>query len=91
MYTNTLNFGLDADIEALRDTVRRFAQNRIAPLAAETDRSNEFPMHLWQEMGALGLLGITADPDFGGSGMGYLAQTVAIEEISRASASVGLS
>jgi len=91
MYTNTLNFGLDADIEALRDTVRRFAQDRIAPLAAETDRSNEFPMHLWQEMGALGLLGITADPDFGGSGMGYLAQTVAIEEISRASASVGLS
>jgi len=91
MYTNTLNFGLDADIEALRDTVRRFAQDRIAPLAAEIDRSNEFPMHLWKEMGALGLLGITADPDFGGSGMGYLAQTVAIEEISRASASVGLS
>lgn len=91
MYTNTLNFGLDADIEALRDTVRRFAQDRIAPLAAEIDRSNEFPMHLWKEMGALGLLGITADLDFGGSGMGYLAQTVAIEEISRASASVGLS
>ena len=73
MYTNTLNFGLGEDIEALRDMVRRFAQERIAPLAAEIDRSNEFPAHLWKELGALGLLGITADPDFGGSGMGYLA------------------
>ncbi|MDX8481202.1 isovaleryl-CoA dehydrogenase [Mesorhizobium sp. VK24D] len=91
MYTNTLNFGLDADIEALRDTVRRFAQDRIAPIAAEIDRSNEFPAHLWGELGALGLLGITADPEFGGSGMGYLAHVVAMEEISRASASVGLS
>ncbi|CDX18925.1 Isovaleryl-CoA dehydrogenase, mitochondrial [Mesorhizobium sp. ORS 3324] len=91
MYTNTLNFGLDADIEALRDTVRRFAQERIAPIAAEIDRSNEFPAHLWSELGALGLLGVTADPDFGGSGMGYLAHVVAMEEISRASASVGLS
>ncbi|RWD63736.1 MAG: isovaleryl-CoA dehydrogenase [Mesorhizobium sp.] len=91
MYTNTLSFGLDADVEALRDTVRRFAQDRIAPIAAEIDRSNEFPAHLWAELGALGLLGITADPDFGGSGMGYLAHVVAMEEISRASASVGLS
>ncbi|TIW20268.1 MAG: isovaleryl-CoA dehydrogenase [Mesorhizobium sp.] len=91
MYTNTLNFGLDPEIEALRDTVRRFAQDRIAPIAAEIDRSNEFPAHLWTELGALGLLGITADPDFGGSGMGYLAHVVAMEEISRASASVGLS
>lgn len=91
MYTNTLNFGLDPDIEALRDTVRRFAQDRIAPIAAEIDRSNEFPAHLWAELGALGLLGITADPDFGGTGMGYLAHVVAMEEISRASASVGLS
>ncbi|TPI10185.1 isovaleryl-CoA dehydrogenase [Mesorhizobium sp. B4-1-3] len=91
MYTNTLSFGLDPDIEALRDTVRRFAQDRIAPIAAEIDRSNEFPAHLWTELGALGLLGITADPDFGGSGMGYLAHVVAMEEISRASASVGLS
>ncbi|MBZ9885604.1 isovaleryl-CoA dehydrogenase [Mesorhizobium sp. CA10] len=91
MYTNTLNFGLDSDIEALRDTVRRFAQDRIAPIAAEIDRCNEFPAHLWGELGALGLLGITADPDFGGSGMGYLAHVVAMEEISRASASVGLS
>lgn len=91
MYTNTLSFGLDEDIEALRDLVRRFAQDKIAPIAAEIDRSNEFPAHLWAELGALGLLGITADPDFGGTGMGYLAHVIAVEEISRASASVGLS
>ncbi|RUV77155.1 MAG: isovaleryl-CoA dehydrogenase [Mesorhizobium sp.] len=91
MYTHTLNFGLDEDIEALRDLVRRFAQEKIAPIAAEIDRSNEFPAHLWAELGELGLLGITADPDFGGTGMGYLAHVVAMEEISRASASVGLS
>ncbi|MER8415984.1 isovaleryl-CoA dehydrogenase [Mesorhizobium sp. M1329] len=91
MYTHTLNFGLDEDIEALRDLVRRFAQEKIAPIAAEIDRSNEFPAYLWAELGGLGLLGITADPDFGGSGMGYLAHVVAMEEISRASASVGLS
>ena len=91
MYMKTLGFGLDADIEALRDMVRRFAQERIAPIAAEVDRSNEFPAHLWAELGALGLLGITADPDFGGSGMGYVAHVVPMEEISRASASVGLS
>ncbi|RWE94293.1 isovaleryl-CoA dehydrogenase [Mesorhizobium sp.] len=91
MYTHTLNFGLNEDIEALRDLVRRFAQDKIAPIAAEIDRSNEFPAHLWAELGGLGLLGITADPDFGGTGMGYLAHVVAMEEISRASASVGLS
>ncbi|AZO63498.1 MULTISPECIES: isovaleryl-CoA dehydrogenase [unclassified Mesorhizobium] len=91
MYTHTLNFGLDEDIEALRDLVRRFAQEKIAPIAAEIDRSNEFPAHLWAELGGLGLLGVTADPDFGGTGMGYLAHVVAMEEISRASASVGLS
>lgn len=91
MYTNTLSFGHDEDIEALRDLVRRFAQDRIAPIAGDIDRDNEFPAHLWRELGALGLLGITADPDFGGSGMGYLAHVIAVEEISRASASVGLS
>ncbi|MBZ9772164.1 isovaleryl-CoA dehydrogenase [Mesorhizobium sp. CO1-1-8] len=91
MYTNTLSFGHDEEIEALREMVRRFAQDRIAPIAADIDRSNEFPAHLWGELGALGLLGITADPDFGGSGMGYLAHVIAVEEISRASASVGLS
>jgi isovaleryl-CoA dehydrogenase len=91
MYTHALNFGLDEDVAALRDLVQRFAQEKIAPLAAEVDRSNEFPAHLWQEIGALGLLGMTADPAFGGTGMGYLAHVVAMEEISRASASVGLS
>lgn len=91
MYTHSLNFGLDEDIEALRDLVRRFAQDKIAPIAAEIDRSNDFPAHLWAELGGLGLLGITADPEFGGTGMGYLAHVVAMEEISRASASVGLS
>ncbi|MCA0049472.1 isovaleryl-CoA dehydrogenase [Mesorhizobium sp. B283B1A] len=91
MYTNTLSFGHDEDIEALRDMVRRFAQDKIAPIAGDIDRQNEFPAHLWREFGALGLLGITADPDFGGSGMGYLAHVIAVEEISRASASVGLS
>jgi isovaleryl-CoA dehydrogenase len=91
MYDRTLNFGLGEDIDSLRDLVRRFAQDRIAPIAAEIDRENVFPAHLWAELGALGLLGITADPDFGGSGMGYLAHVVAVEEISRASASVGLS
>lgn len=91
MYDQTMKFGHGEDIDALRETVRRFAQDRIAPIASEIDSSNEFPNHLWQEMGALGLLGITAEPDFGGSGMGYLAHVVALEEISRASASVGLS
>jgi isovaleryl-CoA dehydrogenase len=91
MYLNTLDFGLGEDVEALRDMVRRFAQEKIAPLAADIDRSNEFPAHLWTELGALGLLGVTADPEFGGTGMSYLAHVVAMEEISRASASVGLS
>ncbi|RST87931.1 isovaleryl-CoA dehydrogenase [Aquibium carbonis] len=91
MYDHVMDFGLGEDVAALRETVRRFAQERIAPIAAEIDRSNEFPAGLWAELGALGLLGVTADPDFGGSGMGYLAHVVAVEEISRASASVGLS
>jgi isovaleryl-CoA dehydrogenase len=91
MYDHVMDFGLGEDVAALRETVRRFAQQRIAPMAAEIDRSNEFPAGLWAELGALGLLGVTADPDHGGSGMGYLAHVVAVEEISRASASVGLS
>ncbi|WP_407976319.1 isovaleryl-CoA dehydrogenase [Brucella pseudogrignonensis] len=86
-----MNFGLGEEIEALRDTVRRFAESRIAPLAADTDRNNAFPMHLWRELGDLGVLGITAPEDYGGAGMGYLAHCVAMEEISRASASIGLS
>ncbi|MGQ2903192.1 MAG: isovaleryl-CoA dehydrogenase [Neoaquamicrobium sediminum] len=91
MYDHSMNFGLGEDIDAMRDMVRRFAQEQIAPIAGEIDRSNEFPAHLWGEMGALGLLGMTADPDFGGTGMGYLAHVITMEEISRASASVGLS
>ncbi|MEZ5805714.1 MAG: isovaleryl-CoA dehydrogenase [Rhizobiaceae bacterium] len=91
MYENSIDFGLGEEIGALRDMVRRFAQDRIAPQAAAIDRSNEFPADLWKELGELGLLGMTADPQFGGSGMGYLAHVVAMEEISRASASVGLS
>ncbi len=91
MYATGMGFGLGEEIDALRETVRRFAQDRVAPLAAGIDGENEFPMHLWREMGELGLLGMTADPDFGGTGMGYLAHAVAMEEVSRASASVGLS
>lgn len=91
MFQGGLSFALGEDIDALRDSVRRFAAERIAPLAAETDRSNAFPTPLWREMGDLGLLGITADEAYGGAGMGYLAHCVAMEEISRASASVGLS
>jgi isovaleryl-CoA dehydrogenase len=91
MYTAEMSFGLGEDIDALRDAVRRFARDRIAPLAAEIDASNAFPMQLWREMGDLGLLGITAPEEFGGAGMGYLAHCVAMEELSRASASVALS
>ena len=91
MFASGMNFGLGEEIEALRDTVRRFAESRIAPLAADTDRNNAFPMHLWRELGDLGVLGITASEDYGGAGMGYLAHCVAMEEISRASASIGLS
>jgi len=91
MYDAGMSFGLGEDIEALRESVRRFAADRIAPQAAAIDRSNTFPMPLWRELGDLGLLGITAPERFGGAGMGYLAHCVAMEEISRASASVGLS
>ena len=86
-----LNFQLGEDIDALRDAVRDFAQAEIAPRAAEIDRGDRFPMDLWQKMGALGVLGITVPEEEGGAGMGYLAHMVAMEEISRASASVGLS
>lgn len=91
MYNHSMNFGLGADIDALRDMVLRFAQAEIAPLAEATDRENAFPMHLWKRFGDLGLLGITADPEFGGTGMGYLAHVIAVEEISRASGSIALS
>ncbi len=91
MFDAVMNFNLGEDIDALRDTVRRFAQDEIAPRAAEIDASNEFPLDLWEKMGALGLHAITVPEADGGSNMGYLAHCVAIEEISRASASVGLS
>ena len=86
-----LNFQLGDDIDALRDAVHDFAQSEIAPRAAEADQSDQFPMDLWQKMGDLGVLGITVPEEDGGAGMGYLAHMVAMEEISRASASIGLS
>ena len=86
-----LNFQLGDDIDALRAAVRAFAQAEIAPRAAEIDQSDQFPMDLWRKMGDLGVLGITVPEQYGGAAMGYLAHMVAMEEISRASASVGLS
>ncbi|NOX74701.1 MAG: isovaleryl-CoA dehydrogenase [Alphaproteobacteria bacterium] len=91
MFTASMNFACGEDIEALRDMVHRWAQDRIAPIAGEIDTSNQFPMELWREMGGLGLLGITVDEEYGGVNMGYLAHTIAVEEIARASASVSLS
>src|SRR5918912_1525135 len=86
-----LDFDLGPEIGMLRSTVRGFAEDRIAPIAAEIDRTDRFPVELWPEMGALGLHGITVEEEYGGAGMGYLAHCVAMEEVSRASASVGLS
>jgi len=91
IYIPSLNFELGDTIDLLRDAVHDFAQAEIAPLAAEIDRSNEFPNQLWRKLGDMGLLGITVPEAYGGSAMGYLAHIVAMEEVSRASASVGLS
>ncbi len=91
MFTASMAFDLGEDVNALREMVHRWAQTRLKPIAAEVDRSNCFPAELWREMGALGLLGITVPEEFGGSGMGYLAHVIAVEEIARASASVSLS
>jgi isovaleryl-CoA dehydrogenase len=85
------DFGHGEDLDLLRDTVRSFAADRIAPRAAEIDETNRFPRDLWPELGELGLLGITVESDYGGAELGYLAHVIAMEEISRASASVGLS
>lgn len=91
MFNTAMNFALGEEVEALRAMVHKYSQEHIAPRAEEIDVTNTFAADLWPQMGELGLLGITANPDFGGSGMSYLAHVVAIEEISRASASIGLS
>jgi isovaleryl-CoA dehydrogenase len=88
---HSLDFGLGETADAIRETTARFAADRIAPIAADIDESNEFPRSLWPEMGAMGLHGITVEEEFGGLGLGYLEHVVAMEEVSRASASVGLS
>ena len=91
MYDKTLNFGFNQDLNQLKDTIYKFAQNEIAPLAKNVDENNEFPNFLWEKFGELGLLGITADEDYGGTGLNYLSHCIVMEEISRASASIGLS
>ncbi len=91
MFAHSMTFDLGDEVNALRDMVHRWAQDRVRPMAADIDQSNAFPPELWPEMGELGLLGITVDEDYGGAGMGYLAHTVAVEEVARASASVSLS
>ena len=91
MFNATMDYGLGEDIDALRETVRKFAQEEISPRSAEVDRSNDFPMELWELMGNLGLHGITISEEYGGVDMGYLAHCVAVEEISRANAAIGMS
>ena len=90
MFMSSMDFELGDNIKAMRETVHRWSQDRLKPMAADIDRENYFPEKLWREMGELGILGITVD-DYGGAGMGYLAHTVAVEEVARASASVSLS
>ncbi len=91
MFNAVMNFDLGDDVTALRDMVHRWAQERVKPMAAQVDLDNSFPAELWREMGDLGLLGMTVEEEFGGTAMGYVAHTVAVEEIARASASVSLS
>ena len=91
MFNATMNFDLGETADMMRDQVAAFAATEIAPLAAEIDHSNEFPNHLWKKMGDMGLLGLTVEEEYGGAGMSYLEHVIAMEEISRASASVGLS
>lgn len=91
MFNAVMNFDLGEDVNALRDMVHRWAQDRIKPMAAEIDLKNDFPAELWQEMGELGLLGVTTPEEYGGAGMSYLAHVIIVEEIARASASVSLS
>src|SRR3954465_14870845 len=87
----SLDFGLGENADAIRETTSRYAADRITPMASEIDESNHFPRELWPEMGELGLHGITVEEEFGGLGLGYLEHCVAMEEVSRASASIGLS
>ncbi|WP_425049884.1 isovaleryl-CoA dehydrogenase [Psychromarinibacter sp. S121] len=91
MFDGSMRFDLGEEVNALREMVHRWAQERVKPIAAKVDADNAFPAELWREMGELGLLGITVEEEFGGSGMGYLAHVIAVEEIARASASVSLS
>ena len=91
MFLGSMSFDLGEDVEALRESVHRWAQEQVKPIAAYIDKNNEFPMHLWKEMGDLGLLGLTVPEAYGGTDMSYLAHTVALEEVARASASVSLS
>ena len=91
MFTASMRFDLGDDINALREAVHAWAQGRVKPMAAEIDSENVFPPALWREMGDMGLLGLTVDEEYGGTGMGYLAHVIAVEEIARASASVSLS
>ena len=88
MFMHSVRFDLGEDVEALRDMVHRWAQERVKPMAGEIDRSNAFPSELWREMGDLGLLGVTVEEEYGGAGLGYLAHAVVVEEIARASASI---
>ena len=91
MFLHSMTFDLGEDVHALQETVHRWAQERVKPMATEIDRTNEFPNELWREMGDLGLLGVTVDEAYGGANMSYLAHTIVVEEIARASASVSLS
>ena len=91
MFLASMSFDLGEDVSALQEIVHRWAQEQVKPIAADIDRSNEFPAHLWKEMGDLGLLGVTVPEEYGGTNMSYLAHTVAVEEVARASASVSLS
>ena len=91
MFMSSMTFDLGEEVNALREMVHRWAQERVKPIAAEVDQGNAFPNELWREMGELGLLGVTVAEEYGGAGMSYLAHTIAVEEIARASASVSLS
>ncbi|MBJ7516286.1 MAG: isovaleryl-CoA dehydrogenase [Stenotrophomonas sp.] len=91
MHVPSLNFDLGEDIDLLRDSVAQFAAAEIAPLAAHADETNQFPLALWRKLGEQGLLGMTVEEEYGGTGMGYLAHVVAMEEVSRASGGIGLS